>query len=108
LCNPPKAQPHAIPPHTTPLHPTQSHPTCTTPPSPLCLPDSYIWLRFGSPRGQYLATQQGLARPVFLQSTWLRSREAFDAPMRFGYVQVRRGGLAWQQVAPIPQPAPVR
>jgi hypothetical protein len=32
---------------------------------------------------------------VFLQSTWLRSREAYDAPMRYGYVQVGpEGGSA--------------
>ncbi|GBF98974.1 L-gulonolactone oxidase-like [Raphidocelis subcapitata] len=47
----------------------------------------YIWMRFGSPRGDLLATQQGMERPVFVQSTWLRSRDAFEYPMRFGYVQ---------------------
>jgi hypothetical protein len=51
-----------------------------------------MWLRVGSGRPEYLATQYGMKRPVFVQSTWLRSREIFQYPMRYGYVQV--GGAA--------------
>jgi hypothetical protein len=28
----------------------------------------------------------GLKRPVYLQSTWLRSTEAWQYPLRYGYV----------------------
>jgi hypothetical protein len=34
-----------------------------------------------------------MRRPVFLQSTWLRSRLNFQAPMRYGFVLVRGGGF---------------
>ncbi|KAI8475771.1 MAG: hypothetical protein J3K34DRAFT_517181 [Monoraphidium minutum] len=47
----------------------------------------FICLRVGGSRDDLLATQHGLARPVFVQSTWLRSREIFQHPMRYGYVQ---------------------
>ena len=34
-----------------------------------------------------IATTAGVKSPVFVQSTWLRSREAVGWPMRFGFVQ---------------------
>lgn len=46
----------------------------------------YLWLRFGRGTDDYIATTQGMKRPVYLQSTWLRNTEAWQYPLRYGYV----------------------
>lgn len=51
-----------------------------------CLGPGYIWLRFGSGYDSPTATMSGMQAPVFVQSTWLRSRSADDAPIRYQYV----------------------
>jgi hypothetical protein len=51
-----------------------------------CQGAGYIWLRFGQGNDDYLSMATGLKRPVYLQSTWLRSTQAWQYPMRYGYV----------------------
>jgi hypothetical protein len=50
-----------------------------------CMGLGYIWLRVGRSDPDYLSTSYGLERPVYLQSTWLRSRNAPGFPNRRGY-----------------------
>jgi L-gulonolactone oxidase len=45
-----------------------------------------LQLRFGHPREEYLHMAYGMQRPVYVQSTWLRSRGNTNAAMRFGWV----------------------
>jgi hypothetical protein len=52
-----------------------------------CLGPGYIWLRFGHNTTDHLAMTYDMKRPVYVQSTWLRSRGAPEYPMRFGFVQ---------------------
>eukprot|EP00775_Hariotina_reticulata_P005676 gene5676-5914_t len=51
-----------------------------------CLSPGYLWIRFGRGYDGFTATTAGLKRPVFLQSTWLRSRAAPKAPIRYQFV----------------------
>jgi hypothetical protein len=51
-----------------------------------CIGLGYIWLRVGKGDQDLLSTSHGLKRPVYLQSTWLRSRGAPGYPNRRGYV----------------------
>lgn len=46
----------------------------------------YLWIRFGKGSKDYLATNSGLKRPVYVQSTWSRSLRAFQYPLRYGFV----------------------
>ncbi len=46
----------------------------------------YLWIRFGAGYDGYTATNAGLKRPVFLQSTWLRSRAVPNYPIRYQFV----------------------
>eukprot|EP00878_Enallax_costatus_P023925 GHUV01025491.1.p3 GENE.GHUV01025491.1~~GHUV01025491.1.p3 ORF type:complete len:128 (+),score=27.51 GHUV01025491.1:1430-1813(+) len=46
----------------------------------------YLWIRFGAGYDGYTATNAGMKRPVFLQSTWLRSRAVPTYPMRYQFV----------------------
>lgn len=71
------------------------HQTCLTHccPSPLpppryrCLGPGYLWIRFGQgTTNSFIATNTGLKRPVYVQSTWLRSRDALGWPIRYQYV----------------------
>jgi hypothetical protein len=45
-----------------------------------------MWIRFGAPCDGVTATPCGLKRPVYVQSTWVRSRIAPDYPMRYQFV----------------------
>jgi hypothetical protein len=48
----------------------------------------YIWLRFGTGlSGGLTATVADMKDPVFVQSTWMRSRAALDYPTRYQFVQ---------------------
>lgn len=51
-----------------------------------CLGPGFLWLRFGSGYNGFTATVSDMKRPVFVQSTWLRSRMAPDYPMRYQFV----------------------
>ncbi|KAF8060339.1 GULLO1 [Scenedesmus sp. PABB004] len=51
-----------------------------------CMGPGYLWIRFGAGFDGLTATNAGLQRPVFLQSTWLRSRAAPGYPMRYQFV----------------------
>lgn len=51
-----------------------------------CQGAGYLWLRFGKGSDDYLSMTTGLKRPVYLQSTWLRNTEAWQYPLRYGYV----------------------
>ena len=46
-----------------------------------------MWIRFGRGYDGFTATTSGLKRPVFLQSTWLRSRATPKSPIRYQFVQ---------------------
>jgi L-gulonolactone oxidase len=50
-----------------------------------CIGLGYIWLRVGKGDQDLLSTSYGLERPVYLQSTWLRSRMAPGFPNRRGF-----------------------
>jgi hypothetical protein len=53
-----------------------------------CLGPGYIWLRFGRNTTDYLTMSYNMTRPVYVQSTWLRSRATDGVyPMRYNYVQ---------------------
>lgn len=51
-----------------------------------CMGPGYIWLRFGRGTEDNLATMSGMKRPVFVQSTWLKSRAAPQFAQRYGHV----------------------
>ncbi|WIA23842.1 hypothetical protein OEZ85_013501 [Tetradesmus obliquus] len=51
-----------------------------------CMGPGYLWIRFGSGYDGFTATNAGMQRPVFLQSTWLRSRDVLNRPSRYQYV----------------------
>eukprot|EP00878_Enallax_costatus_P039822 GHUV01045739.1.p1 GENE.GHUV01045739.1~~GHUV01045739.1.p1 ORF type:complete len:480 (+),score=92.29 GHUV01045739.1:93-1532(+) len=51
-----------------------------------CMGPGYLWIRFGAGYDGYTATNAGMKRPVFLQSTWLRSRAVPTYPMRYQFV----------------------
>jgi len=51
-----------------------------------CPGPGYLWIRFGRGDDAYLSTMHGIKRPVYLQSTWLRSRKAFDYPIKYQFV----------------------
>lgn len=52
-----------------------------------CLGPGYIWLRFGHGGPDYLSMHYDMKRPVYIQSTWLKSRTVMDKfPMRYGFV----------------------
>lgn len=43
-----------------------------------CQGAGYMWLRFGKGTNDFMSMTSGLKRPVYLQSTWLRSTEAWQ------------------------------
>lgn len=45
----------------------------------------YMWIRFGSGFDGYTATNAGLKRPVYLQSTWIRSRAVPMSTIRYQF-----------------------
>eukprot|EP00775_Hariotina_reticulata_P007191 gene7191-7405_t len=51
-----------------------------------CMGPGYLWIRFGSGFDGYTATNAGMKRPVFLQSTWLRSRATPDMPIKYQFI----------------------
>eukprot|EP00878_Enallax_costatus_P000622 GHUV01000724.1.p1 GENE.GHUV01000724.1~~GHUV01000724.1.p1 ORF type:complete len:626 (+),score=75.62 GHUV01000724.1:267-2144(+) len=51
-----------------------------------CLGPGYLWIRFGAGYDGFTATNSGLKRPVYLQSTWIRSRAEPTFPIRYQYV----------------------
>lgn len=51
-----------------------------------CLGPGYLWIRFGKGFDGFTSTNAGLKRPVFLQSTWIRSRAVPNYPIRYQYV----------------------
>ncbi|WIA41247.1 hypothetical protein OEZ86_004858 [Tetradesmus obliquus] len=52
-----------------------------------CLGPGYIWLRFGHGGPDYLSMHYDMKRPVYVQSTWLKSRAVMDRfPMRYGFI----------------------
>jgi hypothetical protein len=54
-----------------------------------CMGLGYFWIRFGRGSSSYLSTAQGMSRPVYLQSTWMRSRRGAletGAPIWHQYV----------------------
>jgi hypothetical protein len=51
-----------------------------------CMGPGYIWLRFGRGTDDNIATMTGMKRPVFVQSTWLKSRSAPQFAQRYGFV----------------------
>lgn len=51
-----------------------------------CMGPGYLWIRFGAGYDGYTATMSGMKRPVFLQSTWLRSRATPDYPIRYQFI----------------------
>lgn len=52
-----------------------------------CLGPGYMWIRFGHGGDGYTETTYGMKRPVYLQSTWLKSRGVEDYPIRYGFYQ---------------------
>lgn len=46
----------------------------------------YMWIRFGQNYDGVTATPSGLKRPVYVQSTWLRSRQEPHYDMRYQYI----------------------
>eukprot|EP00878_Enallax_costatus_P001016 GHUV01001150.1.p1 GENE.GHUV01001150.1~~GHUV01001150.1.p1 ORF type:complete len:631 (+),score=62.78 GHUV01001150.1:321-2213(+) len=51
-----------------------------------CLGPGYLWIRFGAGFDGFTATNSGLKRPVYLQSTWIRSRAVPNYPIRYQFV----------------------
>ena len=51
-----------------------------------CMGPGYMWLRFGRGNSDLLSMQNGLKRPVYVQSTWMRSRSSFQFPIKHGHV----------------------
>lgn len=51
-----------------------------------CMGPGAMWIRFGAPCEGVTATPCGLQRPVYVQSTWLRSRDPPDYPLRHQFV----------------------
>ncbi|KAI8475634.1 MAG: hypothetical protein J3K34DRAFT_517253 [Monoraphidium minutum] len=52
-----------------------------------CMGPGQIWVRFGHPRGEHLHMAYGMRRPVYVQSTWLRSKAApGGAPLKYGWI----------------------
>jgi hypothetical protein len=73
--------------HETRLTETAAVPSPLPPPRYRCLGPGYLWIRFGQgTTNSFIATNTGLKRPVYVQSTWLRSRDALGWPIRYQYV----------------------
>ncbi|WIA09638.1 hypothetical protein OEZ85_009026 [Tetradesmus obliquus] len=51
-----------------------------------CLGLGYMWIRFGKGSVGVTATTSGMSRPVYVQSTWMRSRLAPEYSMRYQFV----------------------
>lgn len=51
-----------------------------------CLGPGYLWVRYGKPYDGFTATNAGMKAPVYVQSTWLRSRMEPNYPMRYQFV----------------------
>jgi hypothetical protein len=51
-----------------------------------CLGPGYLWIRYGQPYDGFTATNAGMKAPVYVQSTWLRSRMEPNYPMRYQFV----------------------
>lgn len=51
-----------------------------------CMGLGYMWIRFGRDFNGLTATPAGIARPVYVQSTWMRSRAEPHYSMRFQFV----------------------
>jgi hypothetical protein len=51
-----------------------------------CLGPGYIWIRYGKNYDGFTATNAGMKSPVYVQSTWLRTRMEPNYPMRYQFV----------------------